>query len=46
MTRTSTAVQLRFQTVRTGRCPDCSGPIVHAEGCATCPVCGYSRCAA
>ena len=28
------------------RCPDCGGPLVHGEGCATCPVCGYSECGA
>ncbi len=26
------------------RCPDCGGPLVHAEGCATCPVCGFTAC--
>lgn len=25
-------------------CPDCGGPIVHQEGCALCPVCGWSPC--
>ena len=25
-------------------CPDCGGPLVHGEGCALCPVCGYSNC--
>ena len=27
-------------------CPDCGGPLVHGEGCATCPICGYSHCGA
>ena len=37
-------VQLRLQLFRQPRCPDCGGPLVHGEGCATCPVCGYSVC--
>lgn len=36
--------QLRLQLFRRPRCPDCGGPLVHGEGCVTCPVCGYSRC--
>ena len=36
--------QLRLQLFRQPRCPDCGGPLVHGEGCATCPVCGYSVC--
>jgi hypothetical protein len=46
MTRTSPATQLRLQIFRQEKCPDCSGPIVRAEGCATCPICGFSRCLA
>jgi len=40
----ATATQLRLNLFRHARCPDCGGPLVHGEGCATCPVCGYSRC--
>ena len=25
-------------------CPDCGAQVVHAEGCAMCPCCGYSLC--
>jgi ribonucleoside-diphosphate reductase alpha chain len=25
-------------------CPDCQEPLIHQEGCETCPSCGYSRC--
>lgn len=25
-------------------CPECGGPMVHGEGCALCPVCGFSTC--
>jgi uncharacterized Zn finger protein (UPF0148 family) len=44
----STATQLRLTTLlqRQPRCPDCGGPLVHGEGCASCPVCGYSHCGA
>jgi hypothetical protein len=38
------ATQLRLQLFRAVRCPDCGGPLVHGEGCASCPVCGYSHC--
>lgn len=43
-TAIKTATQLRLQLFRAARCPDCGGPLVHGEGCASCPVCGYSRC--
>ena len=36
--------QLRPPLARNLRCPDCGGPVVHAEGCASCPICGFSRC--
>ena len=26
------------------KCPDCSGFLVHQEGCVSCPSCGYERC--
>jgi uncharacterized Zn finger protein (UPF0148 family) len=38
------ATQLRMTLFRQPRCPDCGGPLVHGEGCTTCPVCGYSHC--
>jgi len=25
-------------------CPDCSGTLVHQEGCIRCPNCGYNKC--
>ena len=32
-------------SVPTGaRCPDCSGYLVHQEGCLRCPDCGYNKC--
>lgn len=40
------ATQLRLSLFRQPRCPDCGGPLVHGEGCATCPVCGFSHCGA
>ena len=27
-----------------GMCPDCGFVLTHEEGCATCRICGYSRC--
>jgi ribonucleoside-diphosphate reductase alpha chain len=27
-----------------GVCPDCSGPLIHTEGCSKCQSCGYSKC--
>jgi len=26
------------------RCPECGSVMIAGEGCATCPVCGYSKC--
>ncbi|MEM3290023.1 MAG: adenosylcobalamin-dependent ribonucleoside-diphosphate reductase [Candidatus Micrarchaeaceae archaeon] len=26
------------------KCPECGSTMIAAEGCATCPVCGYSKC--
>ena len=46
MLKSAPATQLRLQLTRQPLCPDCGGPIVHGEGCATCPVCGYSHCGA
>jgi hypothetical protein len=38
-------VRIRTLVVpRSRACPDCGGPLVHAEGCVTCPVCGFSAC--
>ncbi|MDR7402599.1 MAG: adenosylcobalamin-dependent ribonucleoside-diphosphate reductase [Armatimonadota bacterium] len=34
------AVHLEF----IGICPDCGSQLVHENGCAHCPSCGYSRC--
>jgi len=25
-------------------CPDCGGQLIHAEGCAMCPCCGWNAC--
>ncbi len=44
MAKPRSVPQLRMQLFRQPRCPDCGGPLVHGEGCATCPVCGYSHC--
>ena len=30
--------------VKPNECPACGWPLTHAEGCATCTKCGYSRC--
>ncbi|MEO8456327.1 MAG: hypothetical protein ABI559_00815 [Chloroflexota bacterium] len=46
MLKTRPATQLRLKLFQQPRCPDCGGPLVHGEGCATCPVCGYSHCRA
>ncbi|MBT3465103.1 vitamin B12-dependent ribonucleotide reductase, partial [archaeon] len=27
-----------------GICPDCSGPLIHEEGCSKCHNCGFSKC--
>ncbi len=38
-------IHLLRQRAATGlACPECGGPLVHGEGCALCPVCGYSNC--
>ncbi|OKY77645.1 MAG: Ribonucleotide reductase alpha subunit containing intein NrdA [Candidatus Methanohalarchaeum thermophilum] len=29
---------------RNPECPECGGPLVYEEGCATCKLCGYSDC--
>ena len=39
--------RIRVRTIvvpRSRACPDCGGPLVHGEGCVTCPVCGFSAC--
>ena len=38
------ATQLRLRMFQQPRCPDCAGPLAFGEGCATCPICGFSRC--
>ena len=25
-------------------CPDCAGPLVHADSCVSCRQCGWGRC--
>lgn len=40
----SQGTQLRLSLFRSPRCPDCGGPLVHGEGCISCPICGFSRC--
>lgn len=25
-------------------CPECNSPTIHAEGCETCPACGWGKC--
>lgn len=38
-------VRIRTLVVPRARaCPDCGGPLVHGEGCVTCPICGFSAC--
>ncbi|MBT3583064.1 hypothetical protein HN510_04555, partial [Candidatus Woesearchaeota archaeon] len=27
-----------------GVCPECSGPLIHEEGCSKCYNCGFSKC--
>jgi hypothetical protein len=29
---------------RTEACPDCGAFLVRGEGCALCPVCGFTKC--
>ena len=26
------------------KCPECSGYLLHQEGCLSCPDCGYNKC--
>ena len=33
-----------FSPVREANCPNCGTAMVAAEGCFTCPKCGYSEC--
>jgi hypothetical protein len=40
--------RIRVRTIvipRSVACPECGGPLIHAEGCRTGPLCGYSGCA-
>lgn len=32
------------QKIVGGMCPDCGSTLFYQEGCATCPICGFSRC--
>ena len=32
------------QKVAAGVCPDCGSTLFYQEGCANCPVCGFSKC--
>jgi hypothetical protein len=34
----------RISPLKSPRCPDCGGPLVHGEGCICCPLCGFTRC--
>ncbi len=34
----------RIVLPRVAYCPECGGPLIHGEGCRTCPLCGYSAC--
>jgi hypothetical protein len=39
--------RIRIKTLvipRAQTCPECGGPLIHAEGCVACPICGYSAC--
>src|SRR5581483_3105774 len=41
------ARRIRIRTITLPRltsCPECGGPLIHDEGCHTCPLCGYSAC--
>ena len=33
-----------FDAPSGAKCPDCSGYLLHQEGCLSCPDCGYSKC--
>ena len=35
-------IEMEYQD--TEFCPDCGGQLIHQEGCALCPCCGYSLC--
>ncbi len=38
--------ELTLAPLRAGfdRCPECDGPLVHGEGCRSCPSCGLAMC--
>ena len=33
-----------FDAPSGAKCPDCSGYLLHQEGCLSCPDCGYNKC--
>jgi ribonucleoside-diphosphate reductase alpha chain len=38
------ALSFQLEEYKGQRCPECGAQMIVGEGCATCPVCGYSKC--
>ncbi|MGC8889006.1 MAG: vitamin B12-dependent ribonucleotide reductase [Candidatus Micrarchaeia archaeon] len=38
------ATNFQLEEYEAERCPECGALMIVGEGCATCPVCGYSKC--
>ncbi|MGB9732926.1 MAG: vitamin B12-dependent ribonucleotide reductase [Candidatus Micrarchaeia archaeon] len=38
------ATNFQLEEYEEERCPECGALMIVGEGCATCPVCGYSKC--